>query len=725
MATTSAWVRRGAVAAVAALPGIAAVAGAGGAFHPSAARTAGGGPVAPELLAGSSEACGRCHPDEAAEWEGSAHRHAGLGNPWYRAAFEEARREAGDGAARWCAGCHTPALLLAGRLTGSGDGGEGTPMPATAELAADPLDAEGVSCVACHAARAESTVGQGDFVLALPEGHGRAVAGGGFRRALFGLRVRFDPEAHRRAYSGHLEGGSELCASCHKGHVDEGVGGHRFFPVMNDYDPWQSSSYSGQGTVRSVHFPEPESCAGCHMGGAGDGRPSHRFAAAGTALPALRGDAEQAAAMEAALTSGWVTLDLFARTPGRAPLPPGEEPPVDLVEPVLAPLDRVAEPVRPGESIRLDAVVRPHGVGHAFPGGKPDLQDVWVELEAVDGAGRTVLATGPDPEAGAHRFRTVWVDGEGRRVDRHRLWRARATASERRIEPTGAEVVRFRLDLPEDLEGPLAVTARLRHRALPPDFHRWAFESLGREAPALPVVTLAEARATLPVAATGAAASPPAGDPEPAPEDAPRWTHYGVGLALQGDLRGAAEAFRTVVSLVPEDPEAWANLGRLLVVGGTFEEGREALRRALELEPGLARAHHFLGLAARNEADLDGALEHFRAAYARYPRDPLILRQIATTHLQRGELAPAAAALEELLAVDPQDAFAHFNLARAARGLGEAERAARHQALFERYQVDETAEQHALRYLADHPHDNRERQRIHEHRVLPPEGDER
>jgi Tfp pilus assembly protein PilF len=719
MATASAWVRWGAAAAVAALPGIAAVAGAGGPFHPSAATTAGGGPVAPELLAGSSEACGRCHPDEAAEWEGSAHRHAGLGNPWYRAVFEEARREAGDGAARWCAGCHTPALLLAGRL-------DGAAAPATAELATDPLAAEGVSCVACHAARVEGPAGQGGFELVLPERHRMAVAGGPFRRGLFGILTRLDPEAHRRAYGGHREAGSELCASCHKGHVDQEVGGHRYFPVMNDYGPWQGSSYSGQGTVRSVHFPAPEGCAGCHMQAAGEGgRPSHRFAAANTALPALRGDADQAAAVEAALTSGWVTLDLFARTPGREPLPPGEEPPVDLVEPVLAPLDRVAAPVLPGESIRLDVVVRPHGVGHAFPGGKADLHDLWLELEAVDGAGRTVLASGPDAATGAHRWRTVWVDGEGARVDRHRLWRARATASERAIEPTGTEVVRFRLDLPPDLAGPLAVTVRLRHRKLPPDFTRWAFESLGREAPVLPVVTLAEARATLPVAAPGAAVPEAAGGaPEPGPGDVPRWTHYGVGLALQGDLRGAAEAFRTVVALTPEDPEAWANLGRLLVVGGSFEEGREALRRALELEPGLARAHHFLGLAARNEADLDGALEHFRAAYARYPRDPLVLRQLATTHLQRGELAPAAAALEELLAVDPQDAFAHFNLARAARGLGEADRAARHQALFERYQVDETAEQHALRYLADHPHDNRERQRIHEHRVLPPEGDE-
>lgn len=712
--------RWGAAAIVAALPGLATVGGSDAPFHPSAARTADGRPVAAELLAGA-EACGRCHPAEAAEWNASAHRHAGLGNPWYRAVFEEARREVGDEAARWCAGCHTPGLLLAGRLAG-GEGAE--PMPATAELAADPLAAQGASCVVCHASRVESTAGQGGFELALPERHRWAVAPGPFRRSLFGLLVRVAPGAHRRAYSGHREAGAKLCAACHKGHVDEEVGGARFFPVFNDYDPWQGSSYSGQGTVRSVHFPEPRDCAGCHMRSPGDGRVSHRFAAANSALPALRGDAEQAAAVEDFLTSGWVTLDLFARTPGREPLPPGEEPPVDLVEPVLAPLDRLADPVRPGESIRLDVVVRPHGVGHAFPGGKADLHDLWLELEAVDGTGRTVLQSGRGGEAGAHVYRTVWVDGDGERVDRHRLWRTRAAAYERAIEPTGAEVVRFRLDLPADAADPLVVTARLRHRKFPPELTRWAFESLGRGAPDLPVVTLVEEAVTLSVAAPGAAL-PAADPPEPAQDDAHRWTHYGVGLALQGDLRGAADAFRTVVALTPEDPQAWANLGRLLVVGGTFEEGRQALRRALELEPGLPRAHHFLGLAARNEAELDGALEHFRTAEAAYPRDPLILRQLATTHLQRGDFAAAAATLEELLDVDPHDALAHFNLVRAARGLGDAERAERHQALFERYRVDETAERHVLRYLADRPHDNRERQRIHEHRALPPEEDER
>lgn len=717
----------GAAAAVAALSGLAVLGGGDGPFHPSAARTADGRPVAPELL-GSSQACARCHPREAAEWGASAHRHAGLDNPWYRAVLEEARREVGDDAARWCAGCHTPGLLLAGRLGGD----DGAPALATAELAGEPLAAEGVSCVVCHTARVEGTAGQGGFELTLPARHRLAVAGGGSRRALHGLLVRLDPEAHRQAYSGHRQG-AELCAACHKGHLEGPLNGGRLFPVHNDYDPWQGSSYSGQGTVRSVHFPEPADCAGCHMrstgsGAAGDaesGGTSHRFAAANTALPALFGDAEQLAAVESALAAGWVTLDLFAMTPGRPPLPPGEEPPVDLVEPVLAPLDRIPATVRRGESVRVDLVVIPHGVGHFFPGGKADLHDLWLELEAVDGSGRTVFRSGREEPgagagaAGAHVYRTVWVDGEGRRVDHHRAWRARAAAYERRIEPTGAEVVHFRLDLPADAADPVVLAARLRHRKFPPELTRWAFESLGREAPRLPVVTLAEAAATLRVVDPGAPLPDMSSPALDLPDDAGRWTHFGVGLALQGDIRGAAEAFRTVVSLTPEDAEAWATLGRLLVVAGTFEEGRQALRRALELAPGLPRAHHFLGLAARNEADLDGALEHFLAAAAGYPRDPLILRQLATTQLQKGDIAAAAATLETLLDVDPQDPLAHFNLAKAARGLGDPERAARHQALFERYQVDETAQQHVLRYLAEHPDDNRERQRIHEHRSMP------
>ncbi|MFP3939251.1 MAG: tetratricopeptide repeat protein [Thermoanaerobaculia bacterium] len=698
-----------------------ALGGAEGPFHPSAARSADGEAVSGELLV-ASRACARCHAEEAAEWAASAHGHAGLDNPWYRAVFDEARRDVGDAAARWCAGCHTPGLLLSGRLSGE--------VPPTSELASDPLAAEGVSCVVCHAARVESTVGQGAYELDLPTLHRLAASENTALRRLHDVLARIDPEAHRRAYSAHRAGGSELCATCHEGYLDEPLNGYRYVRLQDDYESWHASTYSGRGTVRSVHVPEPSGCAGCHMGAPGgeDGAagPSHRFATANTALPTVFDDGEQLAAVESFLTAGWVTVDLFGMTP--SPAPPssvGDGQAAEAASPLVAPLDRLPAAVRPGDSVRLEVVVRPHGVGHFFPGGKTDLHDLWLEVNAVDARGRTVATTGggepgaPTPPA-VHRYGVLWVDEASAPVKRHRVWDARAAAYTRRIEPTVSEVVHVRLDVPPDAEGPVRLTARLRHRKFRPELTRWAFESLGRRPPELPVVTLARDEVALRLAEPGTPLPDP-GPPElELPGDAMRWNHYGVGLALQGDLRGARESFLRVVELAPEDPRGWASLGRLQVVAGNFEEGVQALERALELEPGMARAHHFIGLAARNQAEPEAALEHFRTGRAEYPRDPLILRQLATTHLRSGDFAAAAEMLDELLTVDPHDALAHFNRVRAARGLGESAVAERHQALFERFQADETAEEHALRYLAEHAHDNRERQRIHEHRAAPP-----
>jgi hypothetical protein len=51
-------------------------------------------------------------------------------------------------------------------------------------------------------------------------------------------------------------------------------------------------------------------------------------------------------------------------------------------------------PVRRGESVRVEVVVRTRKVGHFFPGGTVDAFDVWVELEAVDDRGRVLLHSG-------------------------------------------------------------------------------------------------------------------------------------------------------------------------------------------------------------------------------------------------------------------------------------------------------------------------------------------
>ncbi len=705
-----------------------ALGGAGGAFYPSAARTADGA-SRPAQVAPPAQSCGRsgCHPRELAEWEASPHRWAGLDNPWYAASLADFVAH-GPGSARagqWCAGCHTPELLLAGRA-----GGE------PAALAVEPLANAGVSCTACHGmSRVRSTTGNADFELDSTALERLATSPGTLARGLHDLWLRLDPESHRRAFARPLLSGvaaSEMCGSCHKSHLDRPLNGYRLLPVMNDYDPWQGASISGQGIERSLYFPPPQGCVDCHMtpspaerqGGMAAEAVSHRFVGANTALPTLHGDREQLAAVESFLREGQLSLDLFAIAEGRGI---GVEPEPGKVEAIFGPLDRIPASVRRGESTALDLVVRARRLGHQFPGGKTDLTDCWLEVVATDEHGRTIFASGGtapgardgeegDVEPSAHFFRSLWIDGQGRAIERHDMHDARAVIYVRRMETNTANVVRFRLDVPPETGDQLTVTARLRYRPFRPSFDRWVFA--GRTPPAVAPVTLAEARAALAVLDAGA--SLPEMTPPPHPEDALRWYDYGIGLALQGDFRGARPALRKVVKLDPGFAEGWVTVGRLAVVAGDLVEARETLDRALGLDPANVRAKHFLGLTERAGGNFPRAIELLSAAAARYPRDTGIQTQLGNTLLQSGDQRAAATAFQQVIAVDPEDGGAHFSLARIYRALGDMEAADRHQALFERYKADETAQQLTRPYLERHPYDNLERQRVHEHRTSTP-----
>src|SRR5262249_32895031 len=109
---------------------------------------------------------------------------------------------------------------------------------------------------------------------------------------------------------------------------------------------------------------------------------------------------------------------------------------------VVAPLDKVNAVVRRGESVRLEVVVRTRRVGHFFPGGTVDAFDVWVELEAVDDRGRTLLHSGSidddgkgPVEPGAHFYRSLLLDEHGNRINKRNAWAGRSVAYVRLIPP--------------------------------------------------------------------------------------------------------------------------------------------------------------------------------------------------------------------------------------------------------------------------------------------------
>ena len=94
-----------------------------------------------------------------------------------------------------------------------------------------------------------------------------------------------------------------------------------------------------------------------------------------------------------------------------------------------------------------------------------------------------------------------------------------------------------------------------------------------------------------------------------------RWNDYGIGLLLQGDLRGAEAAFLKVTEMEPELRRRLGERGARAAPGRRHGGApRPMLRKALAIDPKLAKTHFFLGSALKAQGRYDEALEHTRVA---------------------------------------------------------------------------------------------------------------
>jgi hypothetical protein len=75
--------------------------------------------------------------------------------------------------------------------------------------------------------------------------------------------------------------------------------------------------------------------------------------------------------------------------------------------------------------------------------------------------------------------------------------------------------------------------------------------------------------------------------------------------------------------------------------------------------------------------------------------------------------------LQDVLAVDPEDLQAHYNLMLCYNGLGNEKQAHAHQVRYLRFKADEASQAITGPYRRLHPEDNNERQAIHEHVSVP------
>jgi len=749
--------------------------GPNGPFFPSSAQVYGGQKI-PSKFFMESDSCKRCHQDIYNQWFSSMHHFSSFNNQWYRKSIEYMQDTVGTRPSKWCGGCHDPAVLYSGMMDTpirqivhrpEAQAGLGCMMchsivSVKSTMGQGDFYLEYPKLHELAASQSPVVRTLHDFLVKLnPEPHRRVFLKPFMRNQTAEFcsschKVHLDvPVNHYRWIRGFNE---------YDNWQASGVSGEGARSFYYPATPSQCAD---------CHMPLVRSSDQGNINGLVH---SHRFPGANTAVPTANEDSEQLKITEDFLKNNILSVDIFALLPAPVAIATapasqselstnfavGEEAETKItpqeqteVLPVTAPINRLQPFVRRGDTVRVDVVVRTKKIGHFFPGGTVDAFDTWLELKATDEKGQAIFWSGMvedegkgPVEKGAHFYRSLQVDAHGNRINKRNAWATRAVVYVHLIPPSAADTVHYRLHIPDSAGSKLMLHARLCYRKfswwntrfsfvgmadptqpnaeVTPDFDdtKFIFEASLKgvsakeeKIPDVPVVALAEDTVTLNVLPRAAAI------PEPKTvlqaEDWQRWNDYGIGLFLQGDLKGAQAAFEKVTEIDSKNPNGWVNIGRAAVQEGDMDRARTVLEKALSLSPELARAHFFYAKVLRSEGRYDEAAAHLRKVLAQYPRDRVALNDLGRILFLQRRYSDAVKVLQSVLAVDPEDLQAHYNLMLCYNGLGDEKRAHEHQVRYLRFKADEASQAITGPYRQLNPEDNNERQAIHEHVSVP------
>jgi tetratricopeptide (TPR) repeat protein len=476
---------------------------------------------------------------------------------------------------------------------------------------------------------------------------------------------------------------------------------------QDHYDTWYDSGVSGRAVRSFYDPPQPKACRDCHLpaypsqefGNRGGFVHDHVFPAANNALPAIRGDAATQKQIQDFLKNKVLTVDLFAIKRGDQTLIVDDTPPE----------------VFPGETLDVEVVVRTRGVGHPYTNGTADSNETWVSLEAESAGGKFfrsgVLDEAGRLDAGADRLWTLVIDPEGRHMDRRQPQDIRVPLYNNGIGPGAARVVHYRLTVPKNAAGAITLTAGTHYRKFSRDYTTFA---LGASHPSLPITTLASDTVKLPVTRSPDAGleSQVRGNPDPLWL---RWNDYGIGLFLQGDLKGAVQAWTRVEELAPDKPDGPLNRARAEIAEGRLADAKASLAEAERRRPGWGKTKFFRATVAKDEGRLEDAARDLRDVLEKFPVDRVAWNNLGLVYWLGQDFPKAIEAFSRTLEIDPEDLNAHYNLMRIYRAMGNRGKADAEDALYRKYKDDETIRAIAGDFRIQNPYANRESLPIHVH----------
>ena len=374
---------------------------------------------------------------------------------------------------------------------------------------------------------------------------------------------------------------------------------------------------------------------------------------------------------------------------------------------LLAPLRPELPKLKPGGTYLVEVVIRTLNMGHVFPQGTSDSNEIWVDFEARAGGrtiGRSGALSGPDDtgkvDEWAHFVNVLMLDRHGNRINRRNPQDIFTPLYDHQIPPGAAQVVHYKLDVPREVKGPIELNVRLRYRKFDHEYMSLVYKEQGN-VPPLPIVDLCEDKVRLPLEGGSQRVAEQAPPREPLCQ---RWNDYGIGCLIEGgvgskkgELKQAEEAFRKVIALGEKSAMAdgYLNVARVYFEEGRLSEAVAALNQAQHADPpanwwtvawfnGLVNAQNGnFEAAAANFADILDPKHQPRQRKFDFTRDYVVINELGVTLFRMAQqedepakraelLRRAVAQFERTLRIEPEDLDAHFWLAQAYTRLSES-----------------------------------------------------
>lgn len=674
-------------------------------FSPGNATTTTGTFIPGEMFV-SAKRCGVCHTDAHAQWRQSAHGNA-FREPFYQKNVKDLQTQKGIEFTRHCESCHNPAALFSGALTKNSH-------------VKRPFDDDGVSCIACHSIQSATGRGIGGYVMGEPallvkEDGTRLLAG------VSDQQILDDIPSHRRAMMRPLLKTPEFCGACHKSQVPRELNDYKFLRAFMVADELQQSSFSKE-SPHPFYVRDKETCNSCHMKrepaplfdvSAKKGTlVSHRWATANTAIPTYYKWPDQLSAVNKFLENDALGIDIFAirrQSPGAA-------------EEFIAPVNRSNFKIAGGDRLTAEVVITNKNIGHSFPPELRDFYEAYVEFIVNNDAGKALYRSGfikPDGylDEAAHNYKTYLVKVDGTYNDKHHIWRTRAFAQNNQINSGRSDVARYQFQVPENVSGTLRLTARVRYRRFTRVFSDYV---LGKSVD-YPIVTMAATEYALRIGDNQAQAPNPN---DKAPPDWRRWNNYGIAMLDQRQYSLAIDAFTHAAEL-DEKYRSMAQVNRALanIELEQYDEAAKILEAVVKSDPTNMRALFQQARIFMKRGQLDQAESNLRQVLNAFPRDRISLQQLGELCKIKRDYEGALECFGKILAIDPEDLGAHYNLMLIFRKLGRIEDAKREARIFADLKDDPGALSLANQFLRKHSEMSNESVYWHVHELTLTRGE--